>query len=71
MGNRTPERLASFIEMSRRDAAAASPESAPPEPVHLVVGTGDAAVVEAAAARWASASERIRMEQRTPHLCRR
>ena len=56
VGNRTPERLGSFIEMSRRDAAAASPESAPPEPVHLVVDTGDAAWTSRTA-RWTSASE--------------
>ena len=53
-GNRSARRLGSFIEASRREAAA-QPESAP-EPVRIVVGTGDARS-SSRTARWASARE--------------
>ena len=55
-GNGTGRRLGSFIETSRRDAAASSPEAAPPEPLHLVVETGDA-LASSRMARWTSAPE--------------
>jgi hypothetical protein len=56
VGKHTARRLGSFIELSRRDAAASSPESAPPEPVHLVVETGDGPW-PSRTARWTSAPE--------------
>jgi hypothetical protein len=55
-GNGTGRRLSSFIETSRRDAAASSPESAPPEPLHLVIEMGDASS-PSRMARWTSAPE--------------
>ena len=54
-GNGTPRRLGGFIERSRRDAVATTTESAP-EPVHLVVDTGDAPR-STRSARWTSAPE--------------
>ena len=56
VGNLTAQRLGSFIERSRRDATASSPESAPPGPVHLVVETEDGGRASRTA-RWTSANE--------------
>jgi actin-like ATPase involved in cell morphogenesis len=49
-------RLGSFIERSRREAAATRSESAPQEPLHLMVETGDASWPNRTA-RWTSAPE--------------
>jgi hypothetical protein len=49
-------RLGGFIEASRRDAAATSPEAAPPEPAHLVIDTEDASP-KGRTAHWTSEPE--------------
>ncbi|MGH3457877.1 hypothetical protein [Aeromicrobium sp.] len=54
-GNRVEARLGSLVEASRREAAARHLKSAP-EPLHIVVGTGDAPWSNRTA-RWASVPE--------------
>ncbi len=55
-GHGAAPRLGGFIELSRRDAAATVPESAPPGPAHLVVETRDAPGSNRTA-RWTSEPE--------------
>jgi hypothetical protein len=54
--DRSTQRLGSFVELSRRDAAATSPESAPPAPIHLTIETGRGSR-PSRTARWTSETE--------------